>query len=282
MRKSNNKKEKNLYVGTPSLIPYFSKNKIIIEKISCGEAHSLALSEKGKVYSWGFGSNGQLGLGFCEDSFEPGQGLLKSRIFEPQLIKTFKDYSSNINYLTQQNINKDNYNSHNTKVKDIQCGKTFSMFINNANNLYACGINDLGQLGFKDHESRDYLYNPIIQCDDYIYPSLLKCFSNKKVESISCGEGHCLAIVKDKSNYKQAIWSWGNNKFGQLGHGSLIKTTLPKEIEYLSEYNMNNYSQVSCGGFHSLCLLKSKSDLDWIEKDYIISILETIEEIGDL
>ena len=40
-----------------------------IIKISCGEAHSLALSSKGEVYSWGFGSNGQLGLGFCSESF---------------------------------------------------------------------------------------------------------------------------------------------------------------------------------------------------------------------
>jgi len=58
------------------------------------------------------------------------------------------------------------------------------MFINTSNNLYACGINDLRQLGFKDHEPRDNLYNPTIQCDDYIYPSLIKFLDNKKVESI--------------------------------------------------------------------------------------------------
>ena len=279
-----NNKKNNLYVNIPSLIPYFSKNKIKIEKIKTGEAHSLAQSDKGKVYSWGFGSNGQLGLGFCEDSFEPGQGLLKSRIFEPQLIQNYKDYSTYINNINQKykNINNDIYNYHNIKIKDIECGKTFSMFINSTNNLYACGINDLRQLGFKDHEPRDNLYNPTIQCDDYIYPSLIKFLDNKKVESISCGEGHCLAIVNDINNNKQAVWSWGNNKFGQLGHGSIIKTSLPKEIEYLSEFNMNKFCGVSCGGFHSLCLLKSKNELDWIEKDYNESILETIEEIGDL
>ena len=45
---------------------------------------------------------------------------------------------------------------------------------------------------------------------------------------------------------------------------------------------MDKYCQVSCGGFHSLCLLKSKNNLDWIEKDYNESILETIAEIDDL
>ena len=48
-----------------------------IVRISCGEAHTIVLNNKNEVYSWGFGSNGQLGLGFCEDSFEIGKGLSK-------------------------------------------------------------------------------------------------------------------------------------------------------------------------------------------------------------
>ena len=268
-------KDKEMYLSIPTLIPLFGKEDIKIKKISCGEAHSLALTEKGKVYSWGFGSNGQLGLGFCEDSFEPGQGLLKSRIFEPQLINNFKDYSK-----TMTNVS--NYNCNNIKIKDIQCGKTFSLFINTTNNLYACGINDLNQLGFKELEPKDNLYNPEIQCDDYIYPTLLKCFNDKKVEKISCGEGHCLAIVNDINSNIQSVWSWGNNKFGQIGHGSIVKVSLPKEIDYLKGYNMNKFYDVSCGGFHSLVLLISKNNLDWIDKDYDESILEIIEEIGKL
>ena len=268
-------KDKEMYLSIPTLIPFFRKEDIKIKKISCGEAHSLALTEKGKVYSWGFGSNGQLGLGFCEDSFEPGQGLLKSRIFEPQLINNFKDYSK-----TMTNVS--NYNCNNIKIKDIQCGKTFSLFINTTNNLYACGINDLNQLGFKELEPKDNLYNPEIQCDDYIYPTLLKCFNDKKVEKISCGEGHCLAIVNDINSNIQSVWSWGNNKFGQIGHGSIVKVSLPKEIDYLKGYNMNKFYDVSCGGFHSLVLLISKNNLDWIDKDYDESILEIIEEIGKL
>ena len=266
--------DKNNYISNPTLIPYFMDNNIRISQISCGEAHSLALSNKGKIYSWGFGSNGQLGLGFCEDYYEPGEGLIKSRIFEPQLIHTFKDYNNNNKAIS--------YNYNIMKIKEIKCGKTFSMFISNNNDLFACGINDLGQLGFKDPEKKENLLNPEIQCDDYIYPSLLKCFNNKKVEKISCGEGHCLAIIQDINSNTQSIWSWGNNKFGQIGHGLMVKISLPKEIEYLTDYNMNNFSDVSCGGFHSLILLKSKNNIDWIEKDYDEFILGVLKEIGEL
>ena len=166
------------------------------------------------------------------------------------------------------------------KIKYIECGKIFSMFINNGNNLNDCGINDLRQLSFKDSETKDY--NVFIPCDDYIYPSLLKCFDNKKVEKISCGEGHCLAVVNDINNNSQSIWSWGNNKFGQLGHDSIVKISLPKKIEYFSEYNVNNFVQASCGVFHSLCLLEKKNNLDWIDKDYDECILDIIKEIGTL
>ena len=45
---------------------------------------------------------------------------------------------------------------------------------------------------------------------------------------------------------------------------------------------MNDFSDVSCGGFHSLILLKSKRSIDWIEKDYEEFILGILKEIGDL
>ena len=33
-----------------------------IVAVSCGEAHTLALNDKGQVYAWGLDSDGQLGL----------------------------------------------------------------------------------------------------------------------------------------------------------------------------------------------------------------------------
>lgn len=44
-------------------LPIESLTGIKIKKLSCGEAHSMVLTEEGKVYGWGFTSNGQLGLG---------------------------------------------------------------------------------------------------------------------------------------------------------------------------------------------------------------------------
>lgn len=42
-----------------------------IRSISCGEAQSFALTDDGKLYSWGMGSNHQLGTGSEADALEP-------------------------------------------------------------------------------------------------------------------------------------------------------------------------------------------------------------------
>ena len=222
---------KNYYLSKPTIISVLSDKNIIINKISCGEAHSIALSNNGNVYSWGYGSNGQLGLGFCEESFDLGKGLAKSRKLLPEKI----------------NI---------SGIKNIQCGKTFTMFINSENKLLACGNNDINQLGF-NHEKN---YNKR-KCHDFVFPTLIDSFSTFEVKKISCGEGHCLAIINDISfSGIQSLWSWGNNKFGQLGQGSTTKISLPKPINLLMDYSNYRcgFEEISCGGFHSLCLVKYK------------------------
>ena len=247
----------NYFIYEPIMIPYFEENII---SIGCGEAHSCAVDIKGKAYSWGYGSSGQLGLGFCEDDFEPGISQQKTRIFVPQKIK-LKEPENFV---------------------EVHCGKTFSMFLNDEREIYACGVNDLNQLGI---DEKFFNKNKVIRaCSDIVFPTKLEYLIRQKVIKLSCGEGHCLAIISGQENSK-VVWSWGNNKFGQLGHGigNDPGKRLPKPINYLLSFceekdNSNKviFDDISCGGFHSLCLAKYKQSIDWIEKDFLI-IVNTIK-----
>ena len=38
-----------------------------IVQVACGDNHSAALSIDGRMYTWGFGKHGQLGLGITEN-----------------------------------------------------------------------------------------------------------------------------------------------------------------------------------------------------------------------
>ncbi|XP_075524959.1 regulator of chromosome condensation-like [Dermacentor variabilis] len=53
--------------GTPAPVPGLSG----CVEVSCGEAVSFAIDGEGRLHSWGFGTNGQLGHGGDDDLFEP-------------------------------------------------------------------------------------------------------------------------------------------------------------------------------------------------------------------
>lgn len=54
-----------------ALVPIEKLNNEKVVQLSCGESCSFAITEDGKVFAWGFGSNNQLGTGSDEDSLEP-------------------------------------------------------------------------------------------------------------------------------------------------------------------------------------------------------------------
>ena len=163
-------------------------------------------------------------------------------------------------------------------IKDIQCGKTFTTFINNNKRLLACGNNDLCQLGFKPELKNDGKI-----CNDLIYPTIIDSLSTFEVLKIACGEGHCLAIINDSSFSKmKSLWSWGNNKFGQIGQGSIVKIGLPAPINLLLDYcnDKNEFTEISCGGFHSLCLIKRKKNINWLFDDFDKKISKIIDDLN--
>jgi RCC1 and BTB domain-containing protein len=96
---------------TPIKIIGFNSEKIV--SIACGGYHSLVLTDEGQVYSWGYNSHGQLGLGNKAHQNRP------------------------------QKINLNN----NQIVKSISCGWNHSLLLTIDGNIYAFGDNKFGQLG---------------------------------------------------------------------------------------------------------------------------------------
>jgi alpha-tubulin suppressor-like RCC1 family protein len=85
-----------------------------ITQIACGEFHSLILTDKADVYTWGRGFEGQLGL---SKSIEIAS--------TPQFVKTF----------------------YGKPIKFIAAGAFYSLAITKEGSLYGWGEAKLGQLG---------------------------------------------------------------------------------------------------------------------------------------
>jgi alpha-tubulin suppressor-like RCC1 family protein len=99
----------------PVKIESLAKVKII--SISCGRFHSMALSDKGCVYSWGNNSWGQLGF----------TNIIGSNT--PKLLELFDE--TNEKYF----------------IEKISCGRYYSLLLSREGDIYGFGSNSLGQLG---------------------------------------------------------------------------------------------------------------------------------------
>jgi alpha-tubulin suppressor-like RCC1 family protein len=95
-----------------------------ISVISCGSEHSMALSVKGIVYSWGNNNWKQLG---CPNGYR----------IDPY-------YTSENPYFTSENII---YRITDVFTKKISCGPVHSLLLSNDGVIYSFGMNEYGQLG---------------------------------------------------------------------------------------------------------------------------------------
>ena len=96
---------------TQSLVPLEIRSLQNVVAVAAGGSHSLALTADGRVYAWGLGNSGQLGLG----SF--------SNALTPTLVPTLSN------------------------VVAIAAGGSHSLAVTSAGELYAWGLNSSSQLG---------------------------------------------------------------------------------------------------------------------------------------
>ncbi len=188
------------------------------------------MTSEGEVFAWGYCYYGQLGLGICSDSFEPGIGSYHTMIGEPQLVTSLA----------------------NARITQIYAGYTFSIFLSHLGEIFACGMNDLGQLGMEKIErelplSNIYIYiyilvpssipqraghyHPPHKSRDITIPTKVDCFEGIPVCQLACGENHALAVTGEEKNM---LWSWGMFNQGQLGLGPINKNNAPRPIQTLT------------------------------------------------
>ncbi|XP_070288953.1 probable E3 ubiquitin-protein ligase HERC4 isoform X3 [Myotis yumanensis] len=211
---------------------------------------------------WGNASFGQLGLG----------GIDEEIVLEPRKSDFF--------------INK--------KVRDVGCGLRHTVFVLDDGTVYTCGCNDLGQLGHEKSRKKpeqvvalDAQNIIAVSCGEahtlalndkgQVYawgldsdgqlgllgseecirvPRNIKCLSDIQIVQVACGYYHSLALSKASE-----VFSWGQNKYGQLGLGTdCKKQASPQLIKSLIGIP---FMQVAAGGAHSFVLTLSGAIFGW-------------------
>ena len=228
---------KNLDINEEHIEPRQVMNIRNIQSISCGYNHCFAISKNNIVFCWGSNDRGQLGI----NNINEKQKSQKNIIYIPRKVVLSNE------------------------IKNIFCGKDFTVFHTEEKEILVCGNNEECQLGIGKESYSEYKKD-----NDCYKPTQVEQFYNLEILKVSCGENFCIAMVKDSITKIVNIWSWGSNKEGQLGLGNNDKNSRPKPIPILLEYINHTPKDISCGKSHCLVLLERNGELN-INNEKIIN-----------
>ena len=111
---------------------------------------------------------------------------------------------------------------------------------------------------FELNQSKKYFISNQLTTRNRYEPTLLDTHAGgDKLEwvQIECGELHTVGLTK-----KGEVFTWGDNKFGQLGHGDREERIVPTKVLGLDGLVITKFS---CGRFHTAALTDKGEMLTW-------------------
>jgi alpha-tubulin suppressor-like RCC1 family protein len=223
-------------------------------RIVGGANHSIGLKLTGTLWSWGYNSLGQLGLG------DSGVGTERS---SPTQIGTSSDWYK------------------------IASGASHTLGLQTNGILYAWGWNTDRQLGYSDCKDRNTPTQINTHSDwDIIgagYSTSVAHKTNGAIWKWGRGDGFDpMPIGTDsdwnavsaggadaENNYafalksNRTIWAWGYNIYGQLGLNDVNERTEPVQVNTLGDW-----FSIICGGYHTIGVKTNGFLWVWGANDY--------------
>ncbi|XP_039907540.1 retinitis pigmentosa GTPase regulator b isoform X3 [Simochromis diagramma] len=233
-------------VNKPTCVKALKSEKV--QLVACGRNHTLICTAQGKVYASGGNSEGQLGLGDCDErtsfkrlDFFDSQGPIKMLAAgsntSAALTASGKLFMWGDNTEGQIGLGKESQVSSPQEVSVgrpiswVSCGYYHSALVTVDGALYTFGERDSGKLGLGTH-----------QLPGHRVPQLVKSIK-EPVRQVACGGGHTVALAEG------SVYTFGLGQFGQLGHGTFIfESRVPRLVEH---FKKGRAYQVACGENHT-------------------------------
>ncbi|KAL0892074.1 hypothetical protein ABMA27_015289 [Loxostege sticticalis] len=212
--------------------------------VAAGHYHSAAIDAGGRLYTWGWGVHGQLGLGSIDDEWSP------------KMVTRFQG----------------------RKVLSVGCGACHTVMLMRNGEVWACGAAVFGQLGSGNREKSSipvrvtfpdavdsiavgYFHNLALTCKGQVYiwgasPQQVRAAHARRAASPSAPacdpprDPHLTPALVDTSavpgdvvqlaagwhhscimNNVGTLFSWGLNFDGQLGSGDRKQVNIPTEVK---------------------------------------------------
>ncbi|XP_067090661.1 RCC1 domain-containing protein 1-like [Osmerus mordax] len=217
-----------------SLSPQLRARSLVV-----GTEHVILLTASGAVYTWGYGSHGQLGHG--ELSAEE----------EPRAVEALWGLP----------------------MSSVAAGGWHSAGISVGGDLYVWGWNESGQLGLpaqalrgKKQRTRQHTGASTSTCVEteegeksvevfisiQAFPGLLDITESCDISMVSCGSRHTAAVTSTGDLY---TWGWG--EYGQLGDGTLRSSDEPGRLDFFKDKGLH-VVDIVCGPWNTFVGVKEE------------------------
>ncbi|OMO59083.1 Regulator of chromosome condensation, RCC1 [Corchorus capsularis] len=209
-----------------------------IVTVAAGGRHTLALSDIGQVWGWGYGGEGQLGLGSRIRMVSSPHPV---PCIEPSSYGKDRGAALSRGGMSSEG---QNFRIPGSYVKAIACGGRHSAVITDAGALLTFGWGLYGQCGQGS-------------TDDELSPTCVSSLLGIRIEAVAAGLWHTVCISADGD-----VYAFGGNQFGQLGTGGDQAETLPRLLDAPSLEN-KHAKIVSCGARHSAVITEDAKVFCW-------------------
>lgn len=231
-----------------------------IVSAACGDGFTVAVSEDGRLYSWGVAEYGQLGHHEQVLTVEPkmisGYDNVKfvSVACGTHHVLAISDSGSMWSWGNGEAGQLGHGNTHslprpkqivtlsNVKLIKAAASNEMSYGLTSEGNLYSWGQGQGGELGHGDMKT-------------YTIPKMISTFGNVKIVAIAAGFSHSVAVSDSGRLYS---WGWGSHY--KLGHGDTKSRATPTLVE---GFDHIRFVSVACGNAHSCALTDKGRVYSW-------------------
>ncbi|XP_044756400.1 E3 ubiquitin-protein ligase HERC2 [Coccinella septempunctata] len=237
--------------------------------IAGGSKSLFVVSQEGKLYACGEGTNGRLGLGHNNNVPYPrpipflSQYVIKkvavhsggkhamALTLDGKVFSWGEGEDGKLGHGNRLNLDKPKMIDalKSKKIREIACGSSHSAAITSNGELYTWGLGEYGRLGHGDNVTQ-------------LKPKMVKALAGHRVVQVACGsrDAQTLALTDEG-----LVFSWGDGDFGKLGRGGSEGCNVPHNIERLNSLEV---VQIECGAQFSLALTKKGEIWTWGKGDY--------------
>lgn len=222
-----------------------------IVSIACGQSHTVALTDKGSLISWGSSKWGQCGQSDRQVVKTPR----KIRMDDPTVkftevscgdkhtaALTTKgtvwafgscqqgqcgfDESPPVDKLKPTEVKS--LSEAGIVVTSVVCGSIHTAMVTDEGALYVCGFGE----HFYASDDQNFFYRPV------------QIPFHEKVVQVACGQSHIICLTSNSD-----VYTLGSGAYGQLGQGTKSDLNTPRLV-----LTGKNIAQVAAGRYHSVAL----------------------------